>query len=78
MATNPRDCKDLSPAIGGLLINFGTITDKEGMLVAGREANVNRKPLVFDPVAVGATAFRRETSQRTCIRLARRADGRGE
>lgn len=64
MATNPRDCKDLSPAIGGLLINFGTITDKEGMLVAGREANVNRKPLVFDPVAVGATAFRRETSQR--------------
>lgn len=64
MATQPRDCKDLSPAIGALLINFGTITDKEGMLVAGREANVNRKPLVFDPVAVGATSYRRETSKR--------------
>lgn len=35
MATNPRDCADLSKAIGALLINFGTITDKEGMLVAG-------------------------------------------
>lgn len=42
---------------------FRTITDKEGMLVAGREANVNRKPLVFDPVAVGATSFRRTVSK---------------
>lgn len=63
MATNPRDCADLSPVIGALLINFGTITDKEGMFVAGRHANINRKPLIFDPVAVGATAFRRETSK---------------
>lgn len=63
MATNPRDVKDLSPAIGALLVNFGTITDKEGMMVAGREANVNRKPVVFDPVAVGATSYRRETSK---------------
>ncbi|BEI81024.1 hypothetical protein CcaverHIS002_0201840 [Cutaneotrichosporon cavernicola] len=62
MATNPRDCADLSPVIGALLINFGTITDKEGMFVAGRHANMNGKPLVFDPVAVGATSFRRETS----------------
>lgn len=55
-----------------------TITDKDGMLVAGqsfdlitathadslgREANVNKKPLVFDPVAIGATSFRRTTSK---------------
>ncbi|ORY33449.1 putative thiamine biosynthetic bifunctional enzyme [Naematelia encephala] len=63
MATHPKDVKDLSPAIGALLINFGTISDKEGMLVAGRQANVNRKPLVFDPVAVGGTAHRRDTSK---------------
>ncbi|MDA4806964.1 hydroxyethylthiazole kinase, partial [Enterobacter hormaechei] len=31
MATNPFDVKDLSPAIGALLVNFGTITDKAGM-----------------------------------------------
>lgn len=77
MATNPSDCKDLSPVIGALLVNFGeglrfnqkksligsTVTDKEGMLVAGREANVNKKPLVFDPVAIGATSFRRQVSK---------------
>ncbi|KAK8853182.1 hydroxyethylthiazole kinase [Kwoniella newhampshirensis] len=62
MSTHPRDVADLSPAIGALLINFGTISDKEGMLVAGRQANVNRKPIVFDPVAIGATSYRRETS----------------
>jgi len=64
MATNPFDVADLSPAIGSLLVNFGTINDKEGMFVAGRHANLNRKPLVYDPVAVGATAFRRNTSDR--------------
>ncbi|KAL7418408.1 thiamine biosynthetic bifunctional enzyme [Cryptotrichosporon argae] len=62
MATHPRDVADLSAAIGALLINFGTIQDKEGVFVAGRHANMNRKPIVFDPVAVGATAFRRETA----------------
>ncbi|WWC64578.1 hydroxyethylthiazole kinase [Kwoniella dejecticola CBS 10117] len=62
MSTNPRDVYDLSPAIGACLINFGTIDDKEGMKVAGRQANVNRKPLIFDPVAVGATSFRRENA----------------
>jgi thiamine-phosphate diphosphorylase/hydroxyethylthiazole kinase len=66
MATNPADVADLSPAIGSLLINVGTINDKEGMLVAGRHANINRKPLVFDPVAVGATSFRRDTTEREC------------
>jgi thiamine-phosphate diphosphorylase/hydroxyethylthiazole kinase len=25
MATNPSDCKDLSPVIGALLVNFGQV-----------------------------------------------------
>ena len=33
------------------------------MLIAGKAANINKKPIVFDPVAVGATAFRRQTSK---------------
>jgi hypothetical protein len=40
-----------------------TISDKQGMIVAGQEANKNRKPLIFDPVAVGATSYRRETAK---------------
>lgn len=35
MATAPEEMEDLSKVIGALLVNFGTITDKEGMLLAG-------------------------------------------
>jgi hypothetical protein len=45
------------------LYRFRTISDKEGMIVAGKAANVNRKPLIFDPVAVGATAYRKDTAK---------------
>lgn len=72
MATNARDCRDLSPVIGALLINSGTITEEtlEGMLAAGQAANINGKPVVWDPVAVGATSFRKETGQREFERRA--------
>ncbi|KAF8335747.1 Hydroxyethylthiazole kinase [Cantharellus anzutake] len=62
MATAPTEMEDLSKVCGGLLINFGTIGDFEGMLLAGEFANLNKKPVVFDPVAVGATAHRRSTA----------------
>ncbi|QRW24185.1 Hydroxyethylthiazole kinase family domain-containing [Rhizoctonia solani] len=62
MATAPEEMEDLSKVAGGLLINFGTITNKAGMLIAGKAANANKKPVVFDPVGVGATQFRRETA----------------
>lgn len=35
MATAPEEMEDLSKAIGGLLINFGTIQNLDGMLAAG-------------------------------------------
>lgn len=78
MATNARDCADLAPSIGALLINSGTITDEtlKGMLAAGTAANVHGKPVVWDPVAVGATAFRRETGQRECRQSAERREQR--
>ncbi|TFK54360.1 HK-domain-containing protein [Heliocybe sulcata] len=63
MATSPHEMEDLEKATGALLVNFGTITDKEGMLQAGKFANLNKKPVVFDPVGVGATAYRRSTAK---------------
>jgi thiamine-phosphate diphosphorylase/hydroxyethylthiazole kinase len=33
------------------------------MIVAGQEANKNLKPVIFDPVAIGATSYRRETAK---------------
>lgn len=62
MATAPQEMEDLSRVLGALLINFGTVTDKEGMMLAGKYANRERKPVVFDPVGVGPTQFRRKTA----------------
>ena len=64
MAAAEEEQADLARIPGGLLINFGTIEDVEGMVAAGREANLNRRPVVFDPVGVGATGYRRKTAER--------------
>jgi len=62
MATASEEMHDLSRIPGALLINFGTITDKQSMILAGKYANEVQKPLVFDPVGVGATQFRRTSA----------------
>jgi len=62
MADAEEEQADLARIPGGLLINFGTLDALDGMLAAGRHANQNGKPVVFDPVGVGATAFRRATA----------------
>ncbi|GJJ06485.1 hypothetical protein Clacol_000677 [Clathrus columnatus] len=53
MSNASEEMSDLSKIIGGLLINIGTITNKECMLLA----------VVFDPVAVGATAHRKSATE---------------
>ncbi|KAH7888813.1 Hydroxyethylthiazole kinase family-domain-containing protein [Phlebopus sp. FC_14] len=62
MATASEEMYDLSRVLGALLINFGTVKDKEGMLLAGRYVNDAKKPVIFDPVGVGATHYRRTTA----------------
>lgn len=62
MASAVEEMYDLSCILGALLVNFGTVTDKESMLAAGQFANDAKKPVVFDPVGVGATEFRRKTA----------------
>ncbi|KAF9462272.1 thiamine biosynthetic bifunctional enzyme [Collybia nuda] len=63
MATEPQEMGDLSRICGALLVNIGTMRSdgKESMTLAGYHANMNKKPVVFDPVGVGASAFRKET-----------------
>lgn len=62
MASAPKEMYDLSRILGALLINFGTVTDTQAMLVAGQFANDMKKPVIFDPVGVGATEFRRRVA----------------
>lgn len=44
MATAAEEMEDLSKLPGALLLNMGTIKDKASMLLAGRFANIARKP----------------------------------
>ncbi|KAH6897639.1 thiamine biosynthetic bifunctional enzyme, partial [Coprinopsis sp. MPI-PUGE-AT-0042] len=61
MSAEAAEMEDLSKICNGLLINIGTMlaTGVESARLAGVCANKNRKPIVFDPVGVGASAFRK-------------------
>ncbi|KAG5652357.1 hypothetical protein H0H81_005334, partial [Sphagnurus paluster] len=56
MASEPQETEDLSRISTSLLINIGTMRSdgKQSMSTAGSAANRNRKPVVFDPVGIGA------------------------
>jgi thiamine-phosphate diphosphorylase / hydroxyethylthiazole kinase len=62
MATARQEMEDLTVVSEALLINFGTITDIESMKIAGHWMNRRGKPIVFDPVGVGATGYRRSSA----------------
>ncbi|KAJ4497211.1 thiamine biosynthetic bifunctional enzyme Thi4 [Lentinula lateritia] len=63
MATTVQEMEDISRINGALLVNIGTLvsTAYEGMVVAGSCANAQKKPVVFDPVGVGASYFRQSS-----------------
>ena len=65
MSSQADEAADLSPIIGALCINLGTLNAEQiaSMFAAGRLANQHRKPVVFDPVGVGATELRRSTTR---------------
>ncbi|KAG6918053.1 hypothetical protein DXG01_016709 [Tephrocybe rancida] len=62
MASEPQEMEDLSHISSALLINIGTMRSdgKESMSRAGFSANEHKKPVIFDPVGIGASAFRKE------------------
>lgn len=63
MSEAPEETAELAAICNALVINMGTLT---GHWIAGARAAIGGarsagRPWVFDPVGVGATAFRRET-----------------
>ena len=66
MADAPEEAEEVTALCGGLVLNLGTPNPRkiEAMLRAGREANRLGRPVVFDPVGVGCSAFRREAGAR--------------
>ena len=65
MAEAPEEVAEISSRSHGLLLNLGMLrSDKlEAMILAGHAANKRGIPVVFDPVGVGASAFRMNSAR---------------
>lgn len=66
MSQSPEEAHELADHVGALLLNLGTVTatQVECQTRAGQEANKRSRPIVVDPVGVGATSFRRESAEK--------------
>ncbi len=62
MASAPEEAAEMTSRCDGLVLNLGAVSSLEAMLAAGKEANRLGHPVVFDPVAAGATGLRRKAS----------------
>lgn len=66
MAHAAEEVADMAAAAGALVINIGTLSPAwvESMRLAMRSASRLGRPIVFDPVGAGATAYRTESCHR--------------
>ncbi|GJJ75748.1 thiamine-phosphate diphosphorylase / hydroxyethylthiazole kinase [Entomortierella parvispora] len=66
MAPSAVEAEDLSNVVSSVVLNIGTLTESfvDCMYEAGKHANRQSKPVVFDPVGAGATTLRRETTRK--------------
>jgi len=64
MSSSPDEAPSLSKLISCLLLNLGTITEAQitTQKIAGTAAKRNGKIIVFDPVGVGATEYRKKSA----------------
>lgn len=64
MASSPIEVEEMTSIADSLVLNIGTLTKDsvEAMFLAGKRANKKGKPIVFDPVGVGATTYRKQTA----------------
>ncbi|MCL1948392.1 MAG: bifunctional hydroxymethylpyrimidine kinase/phosphomethylpyrimidine kinase [Turicibacter sp.] len=71
MAPSPEEVQDMVANMNALVLNTGTLTREafESMLLAGKKANELGIPVILDPVAVGATPFRKELNGRLVAEL---------
>jgi hydroxyethylthiazole kinase len=66
MSHAKEEVAEMVGAAGALVLNPGTLYPDlvEAMLIAGRRANALGVPVVYDPVGVGATAYRNQVGAR--------------
>lgn len=66
MSSAPEEVAELAGIAGALVLNIGTLSREQvaAMIIAGKAANQAGVPVILDPVASGATAFRTESALR--------------
>ncbi len=71
MAFTPEEVKEIASGADALVLNLGTPSPSgiESMLRAGHEAVALGRPVIFDPVGVGASPFRMDASKRIVTEL---------
>jgi hydroxyethylthiazole kinase len=71
MAFTPEEVKDIASGADALVLNLGTPSPLgiESMLRAGHQAVTLGRPVIFDPVGVGASPFRTNASKRIITEL---------
>lgn len=65
MADDPEEAAEITAQSKGLCLSLGTPSPRkaQAMLRAGCAANARQLPVVFDPVGVGASAFRQSIAK---------------
>ena len=64
MAQDEREVEEITALSNALVLNLGALHAQQAMLLAGQKANSLGNPVVFDPVAAGASFLRGENSRR--------------
>ncbi|MDA7025288.1 hydroxyethylthiazole kinase [Bacillus sp. CLL-7-23] len=66
MANAREEVADMVKIAAALVLNIGTLTleSVESMIIAGKAANEQGVPVIFDPVGAGATPFRTNSAKR--------------
>jgi hydroxyethylthiazole kinase len=66
MAYAHEEVADMAKIAGALVLNIGTLNPDvvEACIIAGKSANENNVPVIFDPVGAGATTYRTESAKR--------------
>jgi hydroxyethylthiazole kinase len=60
MASHPLEVEEAVAGVQALVCNMGAIDKIDSMLLAGKEANRLKKPVILDPVGAGGTQLRRD------------------
>ena len=65
MAEDAQEVEQVTAASDALVLNLGTPSPRkiQALLLAGKTAKVQDKPIVFDPVGAGCSDLRRQASQ---------------